>query len=270
MTRANASRFCRILSVLLNVRDNAVWKRKAERTPSEKIKTSRFDHERFSRREELLTTGLQSVAFHDATLHNRNARGCDGRSLHWNIPSGRIRRYCTSHTSVHLNATFSRARSFLRDGSRTRGIRGAYPRRWRSCRYLENGIGLARSFTWDKSESSRILASMVIWLAWILATASAAANRNASSIVLRSSLGIGTRDNFTETTREWRSPRGRSRMIHAGRSITTDRSSRVHRAKSQRATDRVRGAAPERSQAGSSSRTDTVTSDRKNYYSRTK
>jgi len=40
------------------------------------------------------------------------------------------------------------------------------------------------TLTWDKLESSRILASIDTWVAWIFATASAAANRNVS-IVLR-------------------------------------------------------------------------------------
>jgi len=230
-----------------NVKGSAKWKK------------SRRQGERFSHRRELLKTGNRlRFMMPWSTLHNHHAATTSVRCIEI---FRRISKSCY-YTFVHLNATLARtvvpAWRFKDTRVVVAHIRNVMSRHrigiWRTHNLVRWDV-----FTWDKLESSRILASMVTWLAWILATASAAANRN-PSIVLRSgcsSLGIDTRENFTN----------HSRITFTTRTIPDDLCRIIDhreidhreytRRESTRHWSRSRGRSGT-SQAGSSSRTDTV------------
>lgn len=148
----------------------------------------------------------QSVAFHDAMEYVAQSSRLQLAFAVLIFPVESASRVIRAYVCSFKRNSRAHGRSCVTVQGHARS-RGAYPQRDVASqnRHLENAqLGIWWDvFTWDKLESSRILASMVTWLAWILATASAAANRNAS-IVLRSgcsSLGIGTRENFTNHSR---------------------------------------------------------------------
>lgn len=194
----------------------------------------------------------QSVAFHDAMVACCAiiAIARVNTSVRCIEISRQITHDAYTYTTVlckNIRLTqLSRAVVLLCESPRTRGV-VAHSRDVTADR--RNGGSARRTvstdfgaLTWDKSESSRILASMVTWLAWILgaATAIAATNRNVSIVYRDGSLGTGTRDNspihsrvyiyvFHHAPREW----SLSLAIGCGGSIT-GRSSTVRRRRTER------------------------------------
>lgn len=127
----------------------------------------------------------------------------DERSLHWNFPSAYLRRF-KRNSRAH-------DRTYVKVQGHTRS-RGTHSRDVISSN--RDSSEKRTVLTWDRSESSRILASMVTWLAWILgvATTRAAANRNVSIVLAAMLAGTGeTIHQFTRGLK--RSPRGRSTRI---------------------------------------------------------